>query len=134
MFRAAHGSSTTRADLTLELSVQPEKCVSLCACWFICSQLIMSELCIYLNSMLSKGFIIVLGFHNQDTSDTSFEPQVSVKHGVSMAELQTVVMQQKKKATSVLTVACAALTPTATNRMRYCVPPCWVLIWVYLYI
>lgn len=88
----------------------------------------MSELCIYLNCVLYKGFIIVLRFHNQDTSDTSLEPQVSVKYGVSMAELQTVVMQQKKKATSVLPAACAALTPAATNRILYCVPPCWVLI------
>lgn len=31
----------------------------------------MSELSIYLNSVLYKGFIIVLRFHNQDTSDTN---------------------------------------------------------------
>lgn len=45
-----------------------------------------------------------------------------------MAELQGVVTQQKKEATSVLTVACAALTPAPTNRTRHCVPPCLVLI------
>lgn len=59
------GSSTSRPNLTLKVWVQPEKYVFSCPCWFIYSQLMMTELFIYLNSVLYKGFISVLRFHNQ---------------------------------------------------------------------
>lgn len=69
------GSSTSRPDLTLKVWVQPEKYVFSCPCWFIYSQLMMTELFIYLNSVLYKGFINVLRFHNPGTSDTSLRPR-----------------------------------------------------------